>query len=390
MDFLLDPITRLRMTDPVMLPCGHTYERGSINEWFSNNWRSCPFRCFNKKPFVLVPNWALVMALEGMQDIKEQSEEARVFLRLNSKLPFKPLMFLSYQSRQVHLLRTSLIGLIREGTLFGSTPREYRRLALDQENKDSKDGDHTDAVFSPETDVDIAFVSEQTCLDFVAILGSLFTLKKKQTVHYNLQGIRVLSLFIYFRFQEKNGVFLSVDLVYPDATVGLGFVWPDFVECQLACKFKGAVPSYVLNPLISPEHFFGSLWKKGNAMESRENRFLDSLLRHIDERAPWRWCLLRPYAFMRLVKTNQYLQGEAYELYVTNMLRRLCKVLFRGILVRGIGIRYCKDTNQFCMPCGHVQLSLNSMECFYNVEEDVLEYVCKVEKKKYHLFSDFF
>ena len=381
--FLLDPISKNVMLDPVILPCGHTFGRLSIEAWILSNGQRCPMQCreSEQNPFTLVPNRALALALD-----KEEITD-RIFLKLDSEAPFKPSLFPAYKSRQVHHIRQSVIGLLENGFLIGSTPREFRRIARRDHNV-LVDGERTNAIFSAETDLDIAFSNEKELLDFVRKLSALFVLKSKFS-DYFLQGLRVMSYRVSFRFQEGSGISLSVDLVCPDPSVGIGSTWPDFVECQLACHMTLGKPSYDFNPLIDLHSFFRKIWPRGGITESPRDRFLHDLICRIDEQKPWQWCLLRPEFFTRLIKTDKYLQSEAYELYVMSMLRRLSKFLYRGVTVVGISITFSQQAQMFLLPCGHMTASLHLLECFYNDQRDVLEYVCKDEIRVYDLFSSF-
>lgn len=381
--FLMDPLTNRRVEDPVVLPCGHTIGRNSIQ--LLPNKQQCYWGCQLPPAFEPIQNKAILIAIG---ELWEPTGKQQVFLSKNSLLPFHASFYAAYRSRQIHSLRTALITCLKgsSGVLFGSTPREYRRI---NQNFKACDGMpvSNDQIISAQTDVDIAFRDALACEAFLQQLRTQFDLSPKRNRSYQLQGLQVQSFVVWFLFHKGDRISLSLDVVYPDANIGLGCTWPDFVECQLACAMDQEQPRYVWNPLVDIETFF--LPRTADALERQQDRYLRSVIRHIDDSKPWRWCLLRPEHFVRLIKTDRYLSGEAYELYVRSQLQRLSKCLYRGVLVQGISVRFCQTAKQFVLPCGHYQLTLHNLECFYDDDTDCLQYVCAMEKKKYELFREF-
>lgn len=384
--FVTDPLTGQKVEDPVLLPCGHTFGRIALEDWFSENGSSkCFIGCPLPAEFEAIPNKAISAAIE---ELWEQPGKRQVFLSRHSLLPFHPSLFGAYLSRQIHYLRTMLLVFLKpySGVLFGSTPREYRRI-----NQTGRAFEGMpkcdDRIIAPGTDIDVAFEDADSCQEFEASVAARFEVQKKRTHSYQLQGLQVRSYIVWFPFQKGSRICMSMDLVYPDPTVGLGCTWPDFIECQLACQLGPDQPEYVINPLIEPDSFFAM--KGGRAIESRQGRFVRQLLRHMDDHQPWRWCLMRPAHLMRMVKTDRYLQSVAYELYVRSQLRRLAKFLCRGVSVQGISTHYSKETKQFVLPCGHQQLKLHQLECLYDDEMDCLVYICETERQQYPFFREF-
>lgn len=58
------PISMELMTDPVVLPTGHTYERICIERWFRSGERSCPNTGSTLEQLVAMPNVALRQAIQ--------------------------------------------------------------------------------------------------------------------------------------------------------------------------------------------------------------------------------------------------------------------------------------------------------------------------------------
>ena len=65
----LCPITHDIMRDPVVIECGHTFERESINSWLILN-NTCPIdrRILRNRNFQ--PNWSLKSAIERYSSIR--------------------------------------------------------------------------------------------------------------------------------------------------------------------------------------------------------------------------------------------------------------------------------------------------------------------------------
>jgi hypothetical protein len=349
-------------------------------------------RCQLPKNYKLVKNVSIASAIT---ELSEKEKGQFVFLSRDSLLPFKPSLLRSYQTRQIHLLRQAVLGLLTahpetNGVLFGSTPAVYRRITkLYEEMPTPIIGAviPEKCVFSGSTDVDIVFPDEPSLLAFEQLLVTTFSSSKRQTWNYKLQGLVVHTYRIWFLFYKHSQICLQVDLVRADNTVGTGAIWPDFVETQLACRLQRSHPVYELNPLVGQSTFFDSLMKPGNVTETQTARFLQDLIRRLDDGAPWRWCLLRPEKFVRLLTTENFLPNEAYALYIKNMLHRLQKFLARGVIVKGIHIRH--HNHEFVLPCGHIVNSLRKIECLYNDATDALEYTCPLDQAVCPLFTDF-
>ena len=77
LDLFIDPISHRRMTDPVIIACGHSFERDQINGWVSGGVPTCPL-C--KEPVRnLIENMFIRQALQVLDNpdnrLKERVEE---------------------------------------------------------------------------------------------------------------------------------------------------------------------------------------------------------------------------------------------------------------------------------------------------------------------------
>lgn len=72
------PITHECMSDPVILRDGHTYDRVSIESWFSSNRRTSPVTNLPLNDMTMVPNHALRNAIEEFKTARAAGNDTRV------------------------------------------------------------------------------------------------------------------------------------------------------------------------------------------------------------------------------------------------------------------------------------------------------------------------
>ena len=183
--FVLDPLSGQRVEDPVVVPCGHTFGRARVEEWFTEHGREeCPIGCALPREFNLIPNQAISRAID---ELWEPPGKRQVFLSRHSLLPFHPSLFGAYLSRQIHYLRTMLLVFLKpsSGVLFGSTPREYRRITRTGRAFDGMPN-CDDRIIAPGTDIDVAFEDADSCEEFEKKLAARFEVQKKRTHSYQL------------------------------------------------------------------------------------------------------------------------------------------------------------------------------------------------------------
>ena len=415
MDNFVDVLTGEYFQNPVIIQCGHTFSHGALMRWWeTKESRVCPIcRQINPSNFNPIPNFALVLPAEShrkeeeCKEEKEEKEDAKksstkqFYLSMNSVAHVKPHMRFALHSREVHRVRRHLLRMVRDFEykikVFGGTVTEFRNISNEFEKRSLEEPDDgvfvpSNLVFSPSTDLDLAFESESNCEAFITHLKSRMEIGSVYKGTYEkIQGLCVHRLKARF-VSSRPADHLALDLVYADAELGVGFAWPDFLEKMLACDLKGEAPSYVINPLIGPT-FYGHLMSRGNLLEHSHDRLVRSILRRIDDQIPLQWCLLRPSSFHNLIKNNAFDENEAYRLYFESMLRRLKKTLIQGNLVSGISLLYDKESRTFSLPCGSHRCShwksLSKMQLVYSPSLDAITYICALTGDDTVLFNQF-
>lgn len=394
MESLTDVLTGEPFREPVILACGHTFSSEPLLRWWhTSEKRICPMcRQEVALEYRAIPNFIVGALCEESQQLANKQE--LFFLYKNSLEHIKPGMRFSQHCREVHNIRLFVLELAKRENvvLFGGTVVEHRSIsqAFDAMEDAVLDGAPISKrhVFAPYTDLDLAFRDKDTCHAFLATLRAALTIEERPPGQYGqLQGLQVISVKASF-FRNRKPDRLRVDLVYEDDSRGIGLRWPDFAERMVACDLQE--PRYVLNPLLSPV-FYAHCLTGGNLLEHKEDRFVRSLLRRIDDQSPLQWCLLAPDAFASL--PNQSPASDQlllYKDYVTSLLGRLDKALRRGSLVAGIAVAYDRERRDFTMPCGHLQCRptlLRDVEWRCNTE--AMHVLCDLTAQE-HLFFKLF
>lgn len=411
MDNFVDVLTGEYFKNPVIIQCGHSFSNDALMMWWATKEsRVCPIcRQINPNSFNPIPNFALVLPAETQinqrrEDYKEEKEHksSQFYLSMDSMAHVKPHMRFALHSREVHRIRRYVLTMARDFdekiTVFGGTVTEERRISQEFEKRrleEPTDGSSVPSslVFSPTTDLDIAFESAMCCDAFIARLKLCMAITCMYKGTYEkIQGLCVNRLKVRF-VNNRPLDYLSLDLVYTAEELGVGFAWPDFLEKMIACNLKRDTGSYVINPLIAPV-FYRRLLTRGSLMIERpEDRFVRSILRRIDDQLPLQWCLLRPRSFRDLVTNNALLPNDGYPLYFESMLGRLRKALLQGYVVSGISLVFDKESRTFSILHGSHQCgqwkTLKKMQLTYSPSLDAITYVCALTGDETVLFNQF-
>ena len=387
MESLTDVLTGEAFRNPVMLACGHSFSQEPLFKWWeTKQQRLCPMCRHESAPeFQPIPNFTLAALTEETARQKQQL----YFLFDSSTEHIKPGLRLSSHYKEVHTIRLFLFEMIKTAkesvVLFGGTIVEQRLISREIESSavNFLDGAPVSKkmVFSPDTDIDLAFKTKADHDSFLAALQSRLTVTIRSTGSYSqLPGLQVTKVFAAF-FRNRKADRLRIDLVFLDEG---HLSWPDFAERMVACDLKE--PHYLINPLLSTV-FYQHLLTGGTLLENSKDRLVRNLLRRIDDNAPLQWCLLSPDTFASFFNTD-----ISYHSYVTSMLGRLAKALRRGSQVVGITISYDRTDRAYLMPCGHRQCQparLSDIDYVYNKQTESINVVCSLQDTEHLFFKQF-
>lgn len=398
---LVCPITHEALVVPVILPCGHTFEKWALEAWRRNSDGSptkiCPLRCkFTRRmteavlddSFVPAKNFAL-MELQGEDsgslvsiNAEENVEVEQTFWltscsQIHLKSPYKKAVL----DFCVHRLRMHVLEMAGQEkiTFFGGSVlrmiKSSNFVHSFKKHTALKEGTKipVEAIIPGDIDLDLFFSSADQLTGFRTKLQSIFHLRKKARLSYRRQNLMVESyrLVPILNLISNGNVSLCVDLVRKMTRAELlatderclGITWPDVDWNQLASRNTSEGKQIVFNPLVDMNQFFDAWIPPGSyQLETRESIFVRDLVKRVENQTPARWCLVDPYSLSILCRRaesgeeerERMDESEAWDLYLSNMIIRAQRFIMNHTNIDGLHIEYKKDNEKpFGMGCGH-------------------------------------
>ena len=389
-DWQICPITRDPFEHPVVLPCGHTFDRDAIGLYLASqeddDRKRCPMRCELPADVVPVPNFSLMSAMEEHRSFDDDDSEGGTYwMTIDSQLHVRRKYKKSFIDFGVHQLRSHVMKLLPASgaTLFGGTVLRLIKSAMLLRSGHLRDGAkiHADSVLSCTTDVDVFFDSEDQVSRFICQLKTVFSVKEKfRTGAYHHQSVIVkpLELVPILRISGFREICLRMDVVRKmtdaELTVAattdddcLGFVWPDVDWNQIACRYSPDEKELILNPCVDSRLFFRQWLRPCNLLESDTSMLIRDLVTRIEKRILPRWCLIQPMHLKQIMAVlgKRPMQDSDYPKYLSSMVLRAEKFMQDHGPLDSLGLDYDPNTQLIRLPCGHGFRSVHTM-CSYS------------------------